>query len=78
MTQTTSPPASRAVVAAAPDVVYTVKKGDTLSGIAAWFWLHGYGGLYEANKAVIGSDPNLIFPGQQFTITDGVMTAQSS
>jgi nucleoid-associated protein YgaU len=54
-------------------VTYTVKPGDTLSGIAEWFRLHGYGNLYAANVAVIGSDPNLINPGERITITDGVM-----
>ncbi|MDX3454800.1 transglycosylase family protein [Streptomyces sp. ME02-8801-2C] len=43
---------------------YTVRQGDTLSGIAARYtttWQH----LYATNKAVIGGDPNLIVPGQQ-------------
>ena len=57
----------------ATSITYTVKPGDTLSGIAAWFWLHGYGALYEANKAVIGANPNLIFPGERITIAGGVM-----
>jgi nucleoid-associated protein YgaU len=54
-------------------VTYTVKPGDTLSGIAEWFRLHGYGDLYAENVRVIGSDPNLINPGERITITDGVM-----
>lgn len=54
-------------------VTYTVRPGDTLSGIAEWFKLHGYGALYAANVAVIGSNPNLINPGERITITDGVM-----
>ena len=44
---------------------YTVRPGDTLSGIAAR--LHVAGGwpaLYERNRAVIGPDPDLIRPGQ--------------
>jgi nucleoid-associated protein YgaU len=52
---------------------YTVKAGDTLSGIAEWFKLHGYGALYAVNEAVIGSNPNLILPGERITITKGVM-----
>lgn len=42
---------------------YTVAPGDTLSGIglAANVDWHK---LYKANKDVIGSDPNLIYPGQ--------------
>jgi nucleoid-associated protein YgaU len=54
-------------------ITYTVKAGDTLSGIAKWFKLHGYGALYDANRAVIGSNPNLIFPGERITISNGVM-----
>ncbi|MGY1501938.1 transglycosylase family protein [Streptomyces sp. QTS52] len=43
---------------------YTVRAGDTLSGIAARYtttWQH----LYAANKAVIGDSPDLIVPGQR-------------
>ncbi|MER5213371.1 transglycosylase family protein [Streptomyces sp. NPDC002838] len=42
---------------------YTVREGDTLSGIAA---RHGttWQRLYAANKAVIGGDPHVIVPGQ--------------
>lgn len=45
----------------------TVKSGDSLSKIAAQ---HGisWQELYEANKGVIGDDPNLILPGQQLVI----------
>ena len=49
-------------------MVYTVKPGDTLSGIAAALGLPGWQGLYEANLAVIGGDPNLIRPGQVLVI----------
>ena len=71
------PPATSArppTSAMLPPVTYTVKAGDTLSTIAAWFHKHGYGALYEANRAVIGSNPNLIFPGERITISSGVMT----
>ncbi|MEV6396958.1 transglycosylase family protein [Streptomyces sp. NPDC051907] len=46
---------------------YTVRSGDTLSGIAA---AHGadWRGVYAANKAVIGDDPNLIVPGQRLAL----------
>ncbi|HEY0935999.1 MAG TPA: LysM peptidoglycan-binding domain-containing protein [Trebonia sp.] len=54
-------------------ITYTVKSGDTLSGIAEWFSLHGYGALYAANRSVIGSNPNLIFPGEHITISHGVL-----
>jgi LysM repeat protein len=63
---------------AASSVIYRVKAGDTLSVIAKWFSLHGYGTLYAANEAVIGSDPNLIFPGERITITKGVMKVSSA
>ncbi len=46
---------------------YTVKSGDTLSGIASKFgttWQK----LYNDNKTVIGSNPNLIKPGQVLII----------
>lgn len=52
---------------------YVVKAGDTLSKIAAsqlgaaakWHV------IYDANRTVIGSNPNLIFPGQRYTIPGG-------
>ena len=65
---------------AAPST-HVVVRGDSLWRIAAatllersglqptsndiaQFWPH----IYEANRSVIGKDPNLILPGQQFTI----------
>jgi nucleoid-associated protein YgaU len=67
-------PAPVVTTAPAPEVLtYVVKKGDNLSVIAAWFKLNGYSGLYEANKAVIGGNPDLIHPGQVFRIVDGQM-----
>ena len=60
-------------------VVYTVKKGDNLTIIAAWFHEHGYGNLYDRNKSVIGNNPNLIHPGQKIMITaGGRMTAKNN
>lgn len=50
--------------------VHVVVQGDWLSKIA----LHEYGkadrwhAIYAANKRVIGSDPNLIFPGQRLKL----------
>ncbi|MBA2949960.1 LysM peptidoglycan-binding domain-containing protein [Streptomyces himalayensis] len=46
---------------------YTVKRGDTLSSIAA---KHGtsWRAVYAANKAVIGGDPDLIVPGQRLDL----------
>lgn len=43
---------------------YTVRSGDTLSGIAQRFGLGDWRRLYEANVSVIGGDPNRIYPGQ--------------
>ncbi len=58
-----------------PLVTYTVKPGDTLSGIAKWFKLHGYGSLYAANRVTIGLNPNLIRPGERITISrSGLMS----
>lgn len=63
-TPTPPPPAS-------PTRTYTVVRGDTLYAIARKF----YGGtgsdwsrIYAANRAVIGSNPNLIKPGQVLII----------
>ena len=48
---------------------YTVKKGDCLSAIARRMTgSASWQKLYEANKSVIGSNPNLIKPGQILTI----------
>ncbi len=62
------------VVGRAPSFTYVVKPGDTLFGIAQWFRLHGYGDLYASNIAAVGSDPNLIRPGERITVTGGVWT----
>ncbi|WP_059005948.1 transglycosylase family protein [Streptomyces specialis] len=51
--------------------LYEVVSGDTLFGIAQ---SNGVGGgwqsLYELNRATVGSDPNLIFPGQRLALDD--------
>lgn len=47
--------------------VYTVRKRDTLSGIAKKLGIPNWRTLYEQNKAVIGSNPNLIRPGQKLS-----------
>ena len=46
---------------------YTVKRGDTLSSIAKRYNI-SWQDLYQANKNVIGNNPNLIFSGQKYTI----------
>ncbi|WP_086728118.1 transglycosylase family protein [Streptomyces carpinensis] len=46
---------------------YTVRAGDTLSGIAARqgaTWQR----LYDLNKSVVGGDPDLIVPGQRLAL----------
>lgn len=49
---------------------YTVKKGDTLWAIARDEYVDGskYLIIYNANKGVIGKNPNLILPGQKLVI----------
>ena len=46
---------------------YTVKAGDTLSGIAAKYGTT-WQAIYEKNKGIIGSNPNIIKPGQRLEI----------
>lgn len=49
---------------------YTVVSGDCLWKIAKYFYGNGalYTVIYDANRDVIGGDPNLIYPGQVLTI----------
>ena len=50
-------------------VSYTVRTGDTLSGIATEFAIPGgWPTLYEGNRQVIGPDPNVIRPGTVLTL----------
>jgi LysM repeat protein len=54
-----------------PDgMTYVVKPGDYLSKIAKAFYGDGnkWPTIYAANKAVIGPDPNKIYPGQELVI----------
>jgi LysM repeat protein len=58
-------PAPAPAKPAAPSGTYTVKKGDTLSGIAA-----KYGTTYQQLAAINGiKNPNLIYPGQVIKLT---------
>lgn len=50
-------------------ITYTVKKGDTLSSIAAQYGMT-WKQIYARNKFVIGNNPNLIKPGQVLVIKD--------
>ena len=49
---------------------YTVVKGDSLSKISQKFYgdAKKWKVIYEANKSVIGSNPDLIHPGQVYVI----------
>jgi nucleoid-associated protein YgaU len=49
---------------------HVVVKGDTLSGIAKKYYNDAgkYMKIYEANKAVIGDNPDLIKPGMELVI----------
>ena len=78
---TTPAPAKTSAAAPKPEparapLTYTVQRGDTLSGIAQWFNLHGYGDLYARNADVIGANPDLIIPGERITIGGTGMTLQ--
>lgn len=73
---TAAPEAPRAAESApvpASNQTYTVKKGDCLWAIARKFYGSGakYTTIYNANKGVIGGNPNLIYPGQVLTIPTG-------
>ena len=57
-------PTHPAVTHPAPKT-YTVKQGDTLSGIAGKGDWHQ---LYNKNKSVIGNNPDLIYPGQKINL----------
>ncbi|MFI5875324.1 transglycosylase family protein [Streptomyces sp. NPDC051445] len=62
-----STPQSRAGTAQ----MYTVVRGDTLSGIADTEDVDGgWQGLYAANRKTIGGDPDLIIPGQRLSLSD--------
>jgi nucleoid-associated protein YgaU len=53
-------------------VIYVVKPGDTLSEIALHFYGNGtepfWRRIYDANRPVIGPDPNQIKPGEVLKI----------
>ncbi|GAA3997022.1 hypothetical protein GCM10022384_50200 [Streptomyces marokkonensis] len=59
---------------------YTVITGDTLSGIADTREVRGgWQGLYEANRDAIGTDPDLIVPGQRLALRgEGAAAASRS
>ncbi|HZP26609.1 MAG TPA: LysM peptidoglycan-binding domain-containing protein [Dehalococcoidia bacterium] len=55
------------VTAPSPSRTYAVQPGDTLSGIAGRFGTD-WQALYQANRSLIGADPNYILPGQLLTL----------
>ncbi|MBT2438908.1 transglycosylase family protein [Streptomyces sp. ISL-36] len=70
-----SAPTAKAPAGTTPTTVptvremYTVAPGDSLSLIAREERVKGgWQGLYEANRAVVGGDPDLIHPGQKLTL----------
>jgi LysM domain len=57
------------VTAKSPTASYVGQPGDTLSGIAARFAVHGgWSALYAANRSLIGPDPNVIHSGTVLTV----------
>jgi len=61
---------SAATESASESKTYVVKSGDSLSEIAQREMGDGdrWKELYEANKAAIGDDPDVIQPGTELTI----------
>lgn len=52
--------------------MYTVVRGDTLSGIALDQRIRGgWQRLYDTNRSTVGGDPDLILPGQRLALPDG-------
>jgi hypothetical protein len=61
--------AGTATVTRATGVTYLVRSGDTLSTIAGKHAVKGgWRALYALNKSTIGSNPNLILPGQRLAV----------
>lgn len=54
---------------------YIVRGGDTLGGIAKKLGISNWRTLYEQNKSVIGSNYNLIRPGQKLSYGDIAQSA---
>jgi resuscitation-promoting factor RpfA len=67
VTAKAAPAPAKAAVAPRNGADYTVKPGDTLSGIAAAHGIKGWTVIFDRNRNII-SDPDLIFPGQQLDI----------
>jgi LysM repeat protein len=61
--------------AARPPAEIVVRRGDSLSGIAARYRIE-WPGLYEANRAVVGGNPGLINPGERLRIPSKAAAAR--
>jgi LysM repeat protein len=60
-------------------VSYTVRTGDTLSGIATEFAISGgWPALYAGNRRAIGPDPNVIRPGTVLTLVRPTVSTRPS
>ena len=65
-----TPGPAEPVAAAATNATYTVRSGDTLPAIASEVYgdANRWTTIYDANRAIIGDDPNLIQIGEQLTL----------
>jgi len=61
--------------AARPPAEIVVRPGDSLSTVAARYHIE-WPGLYEANRAVIGGNPNLLVPGERLRIPSAASAAR--
>lgn len=63
-------PAPKSPAPKAQPRTYTVVRGDCLWNIAKRFYGNGaqWPKIYNANRGAIGGNPNLIYPGQRYTI----------
>ena len=68
--KTGQPDAQSAAAAAEAGEKYTVKSGDSLSKIAKAHYGDAmkWNKIYDANKALIGDNPDVIHPGQELTL----------
>ena len=67
---TATPAATPSTAPAVAGKTYVVKSGDSLSKIAKAAYGEGkrWPEIYEANKQLIGDNPNMIHPGQTLRI----------
>jgi nucleoid-associated protein YgaU len=66
-------PAAASLAAPAPqEKKHVVQKGESLSLIAKQYYgdVHKWKQIYEANKAIVGDNPDLLKPGQELVIPD--------